>query len=150
MSTETRKEEVHIPRNGYFWRIRKAEKALSREKNNPMLKLEVELCKEPPMIIDGESVDVNGLVATKYISPLTNIRTVNEFRESCEMEPITEADLANIEAGHYEGRVFHAIGQTVVEDQIDRETKQPVINKLTGKPVKSSKLEVGRVLTKNS
>jgi hypothetical protein len=144
------KEEVKIPRNGYFWRVQKAEKAISKDKGNPMLKLTCELVKEPPMLIDGEQVDVNGLVATKYLSPLTNKRTVNEFRESCEMPPIEEADLPNIEAGHYEGRIFHAIGSTNEEDQIDRDTKQPVINKLTGKPVRSSRLEIGRILTKNS
>jgi hypothetical protein len=146
------KEDIKIPLGSYAFKIKECKKDTSKSSGNPMLVVKAEVVNEGPMIVDGETVDINGLEGTKYIS-LTekSIKTLNDFRESCGLEgKVGPADLSNVEPGHFEGRTFTALANTKEEDMVDRDTKQPVINKLTGKPIKSSRFEIGRILTANN
>lgn len=154
------KKDVKMGLASYTFRVKECTKEVSKSSGNQMLKVISELVDEPPVIIDGESVDVNGLEPKpKYISPLLEKdgngfvptkkckTAVNEFRRSCGMDEVDLNDLANIEPAHFVGRKFTALANTKTDVMKDRETGREVINKLTGKPILTSSFEIGRILT---
>lgn len=157
----TDKTEVKIPFDTYWFRIKEATWEISKKNGNKMFKLITELVETPPLNVDGEEVDVNGLEPKPtYIAPVMEshpggthlvttkcLNNVNNFRQNLRppLDRITAEDVVNIEPAHFVGRKFVATASTKQGTLKNPETGQDVINKLDGKPIQTFTFEVGRI-----
>ncbi len=137
--------QERVPRDKYRLRIMEAEFKQAKTKTN-FYEFKCELINNPPIIVDGETIDVNGISGTKrfYLTPKTLSR-FGALHKQIGL-PLT-LTLAQIIAAPnptvYVGSVFNAICQTTDSPQL-KEDGTPLLDS-EGNQIVYSKFEIGDV-----
>lgn len=149
MSTaiEINKYDVRIPGHiAYDLKVKTGEKKLSTQKQTPHHHLECEIINAVPLDVDGQQVDINGIIIYKdvYLTD-KSIRFINEFRRACGMEEIDVNDIHRDSSQLYVGKVFKCSINSSLEPRVDKVTKVALMDPYTRKAVTDIKREIGTI-----
>lgn len=125
---------IRLPKNTLLkLRVREAENTKTKETQNPMHNLTLEVIESAPI----NNVDINGLdfyeraVLTEKALPFANkLRAAFGFHELKTIDDINRAD-----ARDFIGQVCFAICESSEEERVNELTKEKVLDPYTGKPM---------------
>lgn len=140
---------VVVPMNVYKLRVQDCKFGESKSSKKPMYTLECELVDNPPIVIDGKPVDVNGLTTFKYASltpeAFGNLGQLHKSMGLPTNLTFTEV-AANPNPNLYIGRTFRALCGSKAKPVINEVTGTPVLHPDTQQPIINYSLEIKQVI----
>lgn len=138
---------IRLKKQVYKFRISECAEQTSQKEGNRMLVSTCEIVENPPVMVDGQEVDVNGIEITNYttLTPKA-LFFVNQFQKALGLPELTDEDLPNVQASNYIDLKFYAIAEGKEVPVLDEE-KKPIINPYTGKAATQTQRRIIQFMT---